>query len=64
MRLKVEWQMYSSAENHPEINPVLMNNKIRHNKNHFSVIICGGRKTEKCSLDMQSYVDMEKGLLS
>ena len=46
------------ADNLPEVNPVVMNYKMRHNKNqpardslvwpdHFSVInICGGRETE------------------
>ena len=55
---------YFSAENLPEVSPVVM----RHNKNqparyslvwpdHFSIInICGGRKTEKHGLDIRGYV--------
>ena len=31
--LKMEWQMYFSAENLPGVNPVVMNYKIRHSKN-------------------------------
>ena len=54
----MEWQMYFSAENLPKVSLVVMNYKMRHNKNqparnsllwpgHFSVInICGCRKTE------------------
>ena len=64
----MELQIYFSAENLPEVSPVVMNYKMRHNKNwparysivwpdHFSVInICGGRKMEKHGLDMQDYV--------
>ena len=59
------------SENLPGINPVVMNYKIRHNKNrpvmrpvryglvwpdHFSVIICGGRKMVKQDLDMLGYM--------
>ena len=56
-----------SAENLLEVSPVVINYKMRHNKNrparyslvwphHFSVInICGG-KTEKHGLDMRGYV--------
>ena len=54
-----------------EYSAVVMNYKIRHNKNqlvtrpvkyslvwqdYFSIIICGGRKTEKHSLDMRAYM--------
>ena len=62
--------MYFSEENlhSPEVSTVVMNYKMRHNKNrpakdslvwldHFSVInICGGRKKEKHGLDMRGYV--------
>ena len=60
--------MYFSAENLPEVSPVVMNYKMRHNKNwparyslewpdHFSFInIHDGRKTEKHSLDMRGYM--------
>ena len=62
--------MYFSVENlhSPEVSPVVMNYKLRHNKNLpvrdslvwpdlFSIInICGGRKTEKHGLDLQGYV--------
>ena len=49
--------MYFSAENLPEVNPVVMNYKIRHNKNRparysLALLFCGDRKMEKCSLDM------------
>ena len=64
--------MYFSAENLPGVNPVAMNYKMRHNKNwpakysivwpyHFSVIVCGGRKMEKYSLDMRGYVQGSYG---
>ena len=51
-----------------KVSPVVMNYKMRHNKNqpardslvwpdHFFIInICGGRKTEKQSLDMRGYM--------
>ena len=58
--------MYFS-ENLPGVNPMVMNYKIRHNKNRpakyglawpdrFFVIICGSRKTVKYGLDMRGYV--------
>ena len=70
--------MYFSAENLPGVNPVTINYKMRHNKNqpakyslarpyHFSVIICGGRKTEKTHSGharLRARVAMEESLLS
>ena len=58
--------MYFSAEN-LSVNPVVMNYKIRYNKNRPArysfawpdccfVIIYAGRRTEKHGLDMQGYV--------
>ena len=53
------------------VNSVVMNYKIKHNKNQpatrparyslaflttYSVIVCGGRKTEKHGMDMRGYV--------
>ena len=71
--------MYFSAENLPRVNPVVMNYKTTHSKTRpvkyslvwpyrFSIIICGGRKTEKHGLDMRgrlrARVAMEESLLS
>ena len=68
-RPKLEWQIYFSAENLLEFNPMVMNYKIRHNNNKIgqrstavhgqttlSITICGGRKMEKHDLDMRGYV--------
>ena len=47
--------MYFSAENLLEVNTVMMNELIRI---AFSIIICGGRKTEECGLDMRGYMQV------
>ena len=56
--------MYFSGEYLLEVSPVVMNYKmgigqwliVLRGQTTFSIIICGGRKTEKHSLDMRGYV--------
>ena len=60
------------------VNPVVINYKIQHNKNRlamskqgivlcgqtaFSIIICGGRKTQSGHVRLRARVAMEEGLL-
>ena len=65
----MEWQMYFSAENLPEVGPVVMNYKMKHiirigqrgivlyGQTIFSIInYCGSRKTKKHGLDMRDYM--------
>ena len=69
--------MYFSAENlhSPEVSPVVMNYKMRHNKNqpardspvwpdHFSVVVAENGKIWSVHARLRARVAMEEGLLS